>query len=100
MGFSAEEDMVRVDFFKQSGKWYTTEAVKWTGDYWVDRPNGMSTKRGELIHKAFIHSLRDHFEDCPSRLAGMDAVCLNPYHEHSHPIMCKNGGWIEHKENK
>ena len=31
MGYSEDETMVRVDFFKPSGKWYTTEAVKWTG---------------------------------------------------------------------
>jgi hypothetical protein len=72
--------MVRVDFFKPSGKWCYTEAVKWTGDY-----NG-------LIHKAFEQSLRDHLGPIHptgnTRLAGLRAVCLEPYHEHSHPICC------------
>lgn len=95
MGYSVEEDMVRVDFFKPSGKWYTTEAVKWTGDCWVNDPHGETAKRGEPIHDAFIHSLRDHFKDCPNRLEGMDAVCLEPYHKHSFPLMCKAGGWIK-----
>ena len=29
MGYSEDDSMVRVDFFKTSGRWYTTEAVKW-----------------------------------------------------------------------
>lgn len=24
----------------------------------------------------------------------MDAVCLEPYHEHAHPIMLKAGAWV------
>jgi len=32
MGFTEDETVVRVDFFKESGKWYVTEAVKWTGE--------------------------------------------------------------------
>lgn len=35
---------VRVDFFKPSGKWYTTESVRWTG-FWEGNK--------QLIHKAF-----------------------------------------------
>jgi hypothetical protein len=84
MGFTTDERMVRVDFFKSSGKWYTTEAVKWTGEY----------DKG-LIHREFARSLRDHLsKDFPAvgdvgtpRLSGMLAVCLEPYHQHTHPIM-------------
>lgn len=76
--YCADESMVRVDFFKSSGKWYTTEAVKWTGDY------------SSSIHEAFGKSLRDHLGD---RLQEMDAVCLLPYHEFAHPIQLKNGSW-------
>jgi hypothetical protein len=83
MGYSADDEMVRVDFFKPSGKWYTTEAVEWTGDWKGE--GGMS------IHEAFAKSLRDHLGD---RLSEMDAICLEPYHEFSHPIQIKNGGWL------
>jgi hypothetical protein len=77
MGFTTDERMVRVDFFKPSGKWYTTEAVKWTGHY----------DKG-LIHREFAQSLKDHFFGAPARrLSGMLAVCLEPYHQHTHPIM-------------
>lgn len=85
MGYSDDDSMVRVDFFKPSGKWYETEAVKWTGEY--NRPH--------LIHDAFKKSLRDHFADNPTRFSEFDAVCLEPYHECSHPIQVKAGGWLE-----
>ena len=81
MGYSNEEDMVRVDFFKSSGKWYTTEAVKWTGDYY-----------GYSLADEFSKSLRDHFGKTP-RLGDMDAVCLEPYSTAPYPIMLRNGGW-------
>ena len=75
MGYIDDESMVRVDFFKDSGKWYTTEAVKWTGGY-----------TGSVdIYTAFLLSLRKHFHG--DRLVGMTAVCLKPYHEYSHPLM-------------
>ena len=80
MGYIDDESMVRVDFFKESGKWYTTEAVKWTGVY-----------THISIHDAFLISLRNHFSSPNkgpnTRLQGMTAVCLEPYHEHSHPLM-------------
>lgn len=86
--------MVRVDFFKPSGKWYTTESVKWTGHY-----------EGGLLLREFAKSLYDHLIEretqpglqnenhrIPSsrlRLSGMIAVCLKPHHEHAHPQMLK-----------
>jgi len=79
--YSDNPDSVLVSFFKQSGKWYTDEAVIWTGAY------------DHLIYDDFATSLRDHFKDNPQRLSNMDAICLNPYHENAHPIQIKNGGW-------
>jgi len=84
MGYSADDNMVRVDFFKPSGKWYTNEAVKWTGEW-----------KGQGIFEAFAQSLRDHLRN--GRLSEMDAVCLEPYHEHCHPIMLKNGAWVNYE---
>lgn len=71
--YSADESMVRVDFFKPSGKWYTTEAVRWTGEY-----------RGGCIIESFHKTLIYHLG---GRLEGATAVCLHPFHENSHPIM-------------
>jgi hypothetical protein len=77
MGYSNEESSVRVDFFKEYGKWYTTEAIIWTGSY-----------SDGLIHDEFRKSLSDHFNGS-KRLTGMWAVCLEPYHVNSHPLMIK-----------
>lgn len=77
MNYSADEQMVRVDFFKPNGKWYTTEAMKFI------RYDG-------CIHAAFAESLRRHLG---SRMQDMDAVCLEPCHGTAHPIMIKAGGW-------
>ncbi len=81
MGYSDDDSMVRVDFFKGGGKWYTTEAVKWTGGYFSKESSPLD---------AFAASLRRHLGD---RLSEMDAVCLHPYHEHSYPLMIRSGSW-------
>lgn len=72
--YSNEAHMCRVDFFKESGKWYITESVSFEGLYNVP-----------VIHDAFRTALIRH---CGSqmRLDGLRAVCLYPYHEYSHPI--------------
>lgn len=79
MGYSDNPASVRVDFFKESGKWYCTEAVEWCG------------YDAALIHDAFRDSLRIHLtqEDGRIRLEEMTAVCLEPYHEHAHPLMMR-----------
>jgi len=94
---SNDPAMVRVDFFKERGKWYTTEAVEWTGPYLgKDEATGKVT----LIHDSFVESLAAHFEKSEDptdlaqkggrwRLEEMVAVCLEPYHEHSHPLMVR-----------
>lgn len=78
--YSNDPSMVQVEFFKPSGKWYTTEAVKWLT--WKGDPSA----DGKLIHDAFKEALDTHFGD-NHRLRGMWAVCFDPYHENSHPIM-------------
>lgn len=87
MGYSENESSIRVDFFKESGKWYTVEAVQWTGEWKADKG---------LIHNEFAKSLRDHFSDCPNRFGNMDAVCFAPYYEFKTPVMIRNGGWNRH----
>ncbi len=74
MHYSDDPAMVRVDFFKESGKWYCTEAVKWIG-------------YDGLIHDEFKKSLRNH---CGDRLSEMQAVCLEPHNIHSHPISVRD----------
>ena len=73
MGYSQNPAMVRVDFFKDSGKWYTTEAVEWLD--WG----------GELC-RTFQLSLKAHLG---GRLRGMWAVCLEPYSDKGFPLMVR-----------
>lgn len=68
--------MVRVDFWKESGKWYATEAIEFRGyndpDLWKVLEAGLRKKLAR--------------EDGRLRYAGMRATCLQPHHVHSHPI--------------
>lgn len=79
-GYSNNPSMVRVDFFKSSGKWYTTEEMLWL-EYKANPVKG--------IHDIFLESLNKAF---PTNYRSFDAVCLEPYHEHSHPIQIKQWG--------
>ena len=76
--YSDDPTMVRVDFFRPSGKWYTTEAVKWVGGW----------SKNVCIWGAYKKALIAHFKDIP-RLDDMVAVCLEPYHEYGFPLMMK-----------
>jgi len=82
MGYTEDDRMVRVDFFRQSGKWYTTVALKW------DRYSGKDEdgRIVELFHETFDRCLKEQFYDLYVR-DRMIAVCLEPYHEYSHLIM-------------
>jgi hypothetical protein len=73
--------MVRVDFFKESGKWHDTVDMEWL--YW---------EKEVLIHDAFLLSLRKKLlkEDGTYYEEGTTAVCLEPYHESAHPLMIKD----------
>jgi len=77
VGFCEDEDMVRVDFFRPGGKWYTTEAVRWL--YYDD---------GMTVMETFKLSLKKHLN---GRLDGMTAVCLEPYHVNAYPVMVTVG---------
>lgn len=85
MGYTEDEHMVRVDFFRPSMKWYCTEAVRWKT--W----EGKLDNGGKLIHVAFAEALKEHLGFSKPRLNGMVAVCLEPYHEFAHPVMLTVG---------
>lgn len=78
MNYSNDETMVRVDFWKPSGKWYATEALKW------DRFQTENKDGVELIHDTFKRIVREQLK---GHYQGMTATCLQPCHEHSHPLM-------------
>lgn len=71
--YSNDPNMCRVDFWKTSGKWYDTTAVRFSNKDYNDT----------LIHDAFRNALK---ESCEGYYIGMRATCLEPYHKHNHPI--------------
>lgn len=73
--------MVRVDFFKPSGKWYATEAVKWL-DYDGDPY--------EVFRRSLLETLRIPEKlnaGTDLRYRGMIAVCIEPNAKHSFPLI-------------
>jgi hypothetical protein len=78
--YSNSPNSCRVDVWKESGKWYETIQVEFADADW--------NKEGTQIHDAFLNALRVALqkEDGTLRLKGMRATCLEPYHQHAHPI--------------
>jgi hypothetical protein len=72
--YSDEPSNCRVDFFKESGKWYSTETIQFAEEHYP---------KEVCIYKAFRCALHAALED---RYNDMQAVCLDPYHELSHPL--------------
>lgn len=71
--YSAKSSVVRVDYFKPSGKWYMTEALDMTGffDYGI--------YPAEAVRAALVKAGRL----CP----GLNKVVIDPYVESSYPVM-------------
>jgi len=92
--YSEDPSNVRVDIFRPSGKWYTTIELKWDR-YFADEDG-----THEYIVDTFIRLCREKGLD--TQFEGMIAVCLEPYHEHAHPLMISltKGGDETRKCNK
>ena len=75
MNYTQKENHCRVDFWKESGKWYTTEEVVFRSEDY----------KGCLIHDALINALMDD-DYIRTHYKGMRVTCLEPYHQYSHPI--------------
>lgn len=79
MGFTTDNSMIRVDFFKDSGKWYSTESIRW--------------RNQAVAIQAFEESLRHGLVTHPDgrlQYSGMWAIALEscdgpvPF-----PLMCR-----------
>lgn len=73
--YSDDPSSCRVDFFKPSGKWYSTEAI-------VFPPQTYNMHPADALKTA----LRIQIKDC---MKGMAAVCLLPYVENPFPVLIK-----------
>lgn len=76
MNYSTTEGSVRVDFFRPTGGWYTTVEVDMTEYY-------LTVNIRNAIIKATKEVVREGYN-------GMTLVCLEPFHQFSHPIMIPN----------
>lgn len=92
MHYSEKPGMVRVDFFKESGKWYTTEAMDMND--WYNKGYPPTPERAtELPHTAvavrrcLLAHLTPNAGSEPIRYSGMRYVVLEPYHVNAHPVM-------------
>lgn len=89
MGYTENDGSVRIDRFKEHGKWYDTYAIDMS-KYWNDRIDG----RINLIHDALREAIADDSRFGPNWVDGWlrqggFIVCLEPYHKQSHPITLK-----------
>ena len=73
--YSNNPGSVRVDFFKESGKWYMTEAVDMS-EFW---------DFGNTPHDAVTAAL----EAKGRNLKHFTRVVLEPYHKSAYPVMLK-----------
>lgn len=73
--YSNNPGSVRVDYFKPRGKWYETLEVDMRGFY--------TGQIHDCVRGAVMKSYPDFNFD------SWIVVCLEPYHEHSHPVMFK-----------
>jgi len=77
MGYTADDSLVRVDFFKTTGKWYDTVSMKWDRFRCTDKDGSF-----EDIRDTFKRCIKEQFKN----RSDMIAICLHPYHEYSHPV--------------
>ena len=73
MNYSDNPGHCRVDFFKESGKWYDTVTIDMSSLY--NEP---------FIHNAVKFAVH---QAVGKRYIGMWAVCLKPYHKNEYPVM-------------
>lgn len=98
--YSDKPSSVRVDFFRDhdgaASKWYCTDAVEWITYEAPYNKNGNKQESGKMLEDAFVEALWEHLGRADDggvrRLRGMWAVCLEPYHEHGHPLIIRVPG--------
>lgn len=75
MGYSKNDSMVRVDYFKPSGKWYMTEALDMSGFY----------KYGT----GPVDAVQAALEKADRFLKNFNIIVLKPFHELQYPVFIK-----------
>lgn len=76
MHYSPNPTHCRVDFFKDTGKWYDTVVLTM---------GSTEEEYNAYLPTEFARQLALQY---PNNYKGMTAVCLEPYSSHSHPVSC------------
>lgn len=74
MGYDVSDSKVRVDRFKPRGKWYDSFSIDMEKYY--KAPSIHDAIKEAILEQTHVRSLEE-----------WTFVCLEPYHQHSHPIM-------------
>ena len=74
MGYDVNDNVVRVDQFKPRVKWYQTLAIDMSGLYESESPSF-------ALRSALVAAGHD--------IEQWTYVCLEPYHQHSYPVMLR-----------
>lgn len=80
--YSVNPGHVRIDFFKESGKWYMTEVLDMSKDYdtgITPKDAVISAMRRTERHDALLNNKDFHI------------VVLEPYHKSAYPVMFPTG---------
>ena len=74
MGYAVEDSKVRLDRFKQSGKWYDSYSLDMQG-FWDVGPTPHDAVQAAM-DKQGIRGIEGGF-----------VIVLEPYHKHSYPVV-------------
>ncbi len=88
MHYSDTPGHVRVDYFKPSGKWYTTEQIDMT-EWWIGSRETAASQGNPRTD--IFQAVKNAIAKAGHGHADMIAVVLAPYHEHEHPVMLMPG---------
>lgn len=86
--YSDSPGHVRVDFFKPSGKWYTTDMIDMS-KWWIGSHD--TAENQNKPRTAIVDAVKNALKEAGQSNRDMIAVVLAPYHEHEHPIMLMPG---------
>jgi hypothetical protein len=83
MGYTEKDSSVRIDRFKDGGKWYDTFAVDME-PFWDSLTPVDGVRYAIAAHPDWS---AEYVQDCLDR--GFTFVCLEPYHKYAYPVMLK-----------
>ena len=91
MGFTTNEGRVRIDLFRDTGKWYATGSICMADFYRGDIFEGVL----RACEREFVRADQGEWPVTTSPREWLERegtiIVLEPYHEHAHPIMLTRG---------